>query len=332
MRLWTEARPIWPSVVAQTPEAAVRAVSSAVKTESDFVKAYSLLPRDSFFALLQEAQKQIIPVDGHVPKLVSIAEASDAGMRCMEHLYEVMLSCSSEELDLRKQQTQLVEPSGEVRTLFDDSTFMQRITRRAYETYDVAKADLLFEKLKNNNTWQCPTLTVLRNLAFINEESVRGNPNLKYLPNGMAKLIAPETDPRGRSADALAFSQDLYRKNLEILKQMNEHGVSILSGTDCLNPYCLPGFSLHEELQLLVSAGLSPLDALRTSTIQPARFMGREAEMGTLEVGKVADLVLLRANPLDDISNTAQIEIVVLRGEVLLRKALDAILADAEQK
>ena len=111
---------------------------------------------------------------------------------------------------------------------------------------------------------------------------------------------------------------------------MRRAGVRILAGTDLGNPYVYPGFSLHDELALLVQAGLTPLEALQTATINPAKFFGKEKELGTIEKGKLADLVLLDANPLEDINNTRKINAVVLNGRLLDRAALDKLLADVE--
>lgn len=104
----------------------------------------------------------------------------------------------------------------------------------------------------------------------------------------------------------------------------------MLAGTDCPNPYVYPGFSLHDELGLLVHSGLTPAEALRTATINPARFLGLTDSLGTVATGKVADLVLLDANPLGDIANTKRIRAVIQGGRLLNRKALDQLLARAK--
>lgn len=111
---------------------------------------------------------------------------------------------------------------------------------------------------------------------------------------------------------------------------MQRAGVGILAGTDTSNPYCMPGFSLHDELGLLVKAGLTPMQALQTATLNPARFLGTERDFGTIEAGKVADLVLLDANPLDDIANTKKIASVIYGGKLYPRSELDRMLAQVE--
>jgi hypothetical protein len=127
-----------------------------------------------------------------------------------------------------------------------------------------------------------------------------------------------------------ALARLVYQKQVELVGMMHRAGVALLAGTDVLNPYCFPGFSLHDELGLLVEAGLTPLEALQAATLNPARFLGKEQEFGTVEEGKRADLVLLDANPLEGISNTQKIAAVVVNGRLLDRAALDALLAQAE--
>jgi adenine deaminase len=122
----------------------------------------------------------------------------------------------------------------------------------------------------------------------------------------------------------------VYKKNLELVGMMRQSGVELLAGTDVGNPYCMPGFSLHDELALLVQAGLTPAEALQSATLNPARFLGKEADLGGIAPGQIADLVLLDANPLDDIGNTKRINAVVVNGGLLDRVALDRLLSKVE--
>jgi len=125
-------------------------------------------------------------------------------------------------------------------------------------------------------------------------------------------------------------AKKVFQKELEIVGAMRKAGVPILAGTDTGNPFCFPGFSLHEELALLVIAGLTPVEALRSATLNPAKFFGLDKTLGTIEQGKIADLVLLNANPLEDIRNTQRINAVIANGRFFDRKALDKMLAEAE--
>jgi imidazolonepropionase-like amidohydrolase len=117
---------------------------------------------------------------------------------------------------------------------------------------------------------------------------------------------------------------------LKIVGAMHRAGVRLLAGADAPNPYTFPGFGLHEELELFVEAGLTPLEALRTATLNPAEFLGKEKTLGTIEKGKFADLVLLDANPLEDIKNTTRIAAVVANGKYLPKSELEKLLAQVE--
>lgn len=200
------------------------------------------------------------------------------------------------------------------------------------ETFSLEKAAILFARLNRNRTWQCPTLTFLRSRAFINDPDFRNDPRLRYMPAAVRSAWYPSTDFRfeERTAEDFHLTRVLYQKEIQLVGMMHRAGVEFLAGTDVSNPYCFPGFSLHDELALLVEAGLSPLAALQAATLNPARFLGKEKEVGIVEKGKVADLVLLEANPLADIRNTTKIDSVVLRGQLLDRKALDRLLAELE--
>jgi imidazolonepropionase-like amidohydrolase len=127
-----------------------------------------------------------------------------------------------------------------------------------------------------------------------------------------------------------ATAKKVFQKQLEIVGAMRKAGVPILAGTDTGNPFCFPGFSLHEELALLVIAGLTPVEALRAATLDAVKFLGLEKTLGPIEEGKLADLVLLNANPLEDIRNTQRIDAVISNGRLFDRKALDKLLAEAE--
>jgi imidazolonepropionase-like amidohydrolase len=316
-------RPVWPGSMAIKNEAEAREAVKATKQQGyDFVKVYSLLPRAAYFAIADEAKKQGIPFAGHVPESVTVAEASDAGQKSMEHLTGILTACSAREDELRKglQDPQVPAPLR-----------LQR-RRLMLETLSMEKATALFNRLKQNHTWQCPTLTVLRSGAFLNDSNFRKDPRLKYMPTELKESWDPSRDFRFRSRTPEDFkvSRLVYKKQLELVGLMRRAGVEFIAGTDVVNPFCFPGFSLHDELALLVEAGFSPMEALQTATLNPARFFGKEKDFGTVQEGKIADLVLLDANPLEDIRNTTKINSVVVNGQLLERKRLDQLLAEVE--
>ena len=328
-------KPVWPgSIAVANASEGQQAVTQVKQAGADFVKVYSRLPRDAYFAIADESKKQGIPFEGHVPDSVTLEEASDAGQMTVEHLTGVLAACSTheEELLMSAQESTAAINSGQSSTPgFSGPEFRTRETL-ALETYSPQKADAVFGKLKKNHTWQCPTLTVLRSMAYSEDPSYSNDPRLKYIPHDIVSSWNPKADQflKNKTDEDWAISRKLFSKDLELVGAMERAGVDILAGTDTLNPYCLPGFSLHDELGLLVQAGLTPQQALQAATLSPARFMGRENDLGTVAAGKIADLVLLDANPIEDIGNTRKISAVVFGGKFFPRTSLDEMLTKIE--
>jgi tetratricopeptide (TPR) repeat protein len=210
---------------------------------------------------------------------------------------------------------------------------MREQTEQLLATYDETKASALFARLAKDHMWQCPTLVVQRSMASLDDPEFTSDPRLKYMPRQIRESWNPSNDARTATMTAADYDLDrrVLRKFMEILPAMEKAGVEFLAGTDVLNPFAFPGFSLHDELDLLVQSGFSPAEALRTATINPARFLHDEAANGSVAAGKNADLVLLDANPLDNIKNTQRIAAVVVRGRYLGRGELDGMLAAVEK-
>jgi imidazolonepropionase-like amidohydrolase len=266
---------------------------------------------------------------------VTAAEASDAGQRSIEHLTRVADACSKEETqidsEIQRQEALFRTPGATVAQKIDSGKNILRLNQRVVDTFDEATAQSLLALFVKNRTWQCPTLTVLR--AQIDDPLPTGDPRLKYLSNdvrakwddGYYKNVPP-----GPRAAIVQLSKRQFEESEMLVGLMYRAGVRILAGTDSMNPQCYPGFGIHDELALLVDAGLPPLAALQAATRNPAEFMGQLDRRGTIEVGKTADLVLLDKDPLADIHNTRSIQAVVLGGKLYPRALLDAMLAKAQ--
>ena len=309
-----------------TAPAQGRDLVRSIKSEGfDFVKVYSGLPRDVYFAIVDEAKAQGIAFAGHVPTSVSALDASDAGQKSMEHMFGIYLACSSREnelrSELRKGGTEL--PAREQRRLEVDE---------ALASYDDAKAAGVFEHLAKNKTWQAPTLTVFSKGRLPANSPLFSDARLRYIPPSTQQKWNEVGKQRVGTADEVEIWKKSFAKRLSILGAMHRAGIPVLAGTDTgwYNAYSYPGFELHEELLLLVRAGLTPLEALRTATINAARFLGMQENLGTIEKGKLADIVLLKADPLQDIANTQKIEAVIANGRLFDRTALDSLLVVAE--
>ena len=325
-------KPIWPGSIAVGTDAEGRqAVIRSKQEGADFIKVYSRLTREGYFAIADEAKKQGIPFAGHVPETVSVAEASDAGQKSIEHFTSFMEACSTREEELRKGRAEAwaTLPEGQA---FPSRASLRPLSRLMLDTFSPDKANALFARLARNHTWQCPTLTVLRNMAFIQDPAIHDDPRVKYMPHDIASGWDPAGDFRlkDRTEEDYDLARSIYKKLTTLVVPMRRAGVELLAGTDVLNPYCFPGFSLHDELTLLVAAGLSPMEALQAATRNPARFLDKEKDLGTVEKGKIADLVVLEANPLEDIGNSRKLDAVVLNGKLLPKAELQKMLADIE--
>jgi hypothetical protein len=300
----------------------------------DFVKIYAGIPRDAFYALADEAAKQGLIFAGHVPHSVSALEASDAGQKSIEHLTGVLEGCSPFGGEITRGYAKNMTGVNN-RTGMDKARLrvLRVLFERLLATYDKERAAVLFARFAKNGTWQCPTLTANRSIAFMGDAEFRNDPRLKYMPKPIRSSWQPENNPlwASRTAEDYAIQKRLYQKYTKTLAEMHRAGVRVLAGTDTGNPLCFPGFSLHDELTLLVEAGFTPLEALQAATLNAAIFQGTAESFGTIEKGKIADLVLLEANPLEKIENTKRIAAVVLGGKLFKKQQIDEMLADADK-
>lgn len=300
---------------------AVAAVRSLKQQGADFIKIISLA-REPYLALADEAKKQNIAFAGHVPEAITAAEASDAGQKSIEHLSGILIACSSREDELRAARTAaFAKPDGAA---------FARIITETLDSYDASKAAALFARFVKNGTWQAPTLVWSRVEAYMDKASA-DDTRLKYLPRAVRAEWQPTKLTANTKPEEFALQQRVFAKYLEIVGAMQRAGVQIIAGSDSLDPYVFPGFSLHEELTLLVKSGLTPMEALQAATRNAAKYLGLLNDYGTVEKGKIADLVLLDASPLADITNTQKISAVILGGRFMDKVALDQMLANVEK-
>jgi imidazolonepropionase-like amidohydrolase len=315
-----------PSLVVTTRSQSDAAVHRLVARGVDFIKVQSILSRDAYFAVAQAAQREHIVFVGHVPDRVTAAEAADAGQHSIEHLTNVLRGCSRDEPKLMREQFFIAakqQSPGQSRAR--ESRWLNRLLNE----YSPEKAAALIAKFKEKDVWQTPTLVLLKNDAFPTLENVAtSRDRAKFIPSRTLdtwKKSRTEQMKTVSPQDSELHAQ-LLRKSMNLVAQMQKAGVKILAGTDSPAPYVFPGSALHDELQLLVEAGLTPFEALQAATKSPAEFLHTPKNSGTIEKGKFADLVLLDANPLNDIRNSRKIRAVILRGKLLDRLTLDQLL------
>ena len=307
--------PRFPSSAPVANAADGRRVVDELKAKGvDFIKIQSLIPRDGYFAAADEAKKVGITFVGHVPDAVRASEASDAGQKSIEHF------------------TGIFEGSS---TIEDQLIVGPKSLGRNVSTFDPERARQLIELMAKNQTWQVPTLVWERGQWLIDDIDLSHDPLTKYAPKAWTERTWPmfvKSILSDMDTDPLPVRKHFVQMELDMTLAMFRAGVPFMAGTDtAAGVHIFPGFSLHQELALFVQAGLTPMQALQTATRNPAQFMGRLADMGTVEKGKLADLVLLDANPLEDIANTRRIRAVVLAGRYFGRADLDHMLKQVEE-
>jgi hypothetical protein len=241
----------------------------------------------------------------------------------MDHLTSVLLACSSEEEELRQERRE-AEASRDLAGLWS-------VGLRAIATYDPGKAQNLFLELSSNNTWQVPALVWTQASANLDHSDLGTDPRLQYVPASVRAQWQPGNLLRQTAPKRLADLKAEAARSAELVGSMQRAGVRFLAGTNSPEPYVFPGFSLHDELELLVKSGLTSLQALQAATSNPALFLIKLDQYGIVEEDHVADLVLLDASPLEDIRNTRKIFAVIVGGKYYSREDLDLMLAGVER-
>ena len=307
-------RPRFPSSIAiASPEEARHAVDDLKAHGADFIKLQSLLPRDAVLAIAEEARKREIAFAGHVPNAMRASDMSEAGMKSFEHLIGIFEGSSTAE-----------------------DAFLEggKTEGRFLATYDEARAASLAALLAKNHTWQCPTLVWERGGNLLDVSDFSGDARVKYVPgswkNKTWKRFTEEIT-QGYGTDDIATRKKFIDKELEVVRMLEKAGVPFLAGTDTpAGVHIFPGFSLHEELERFVAAGFTPLEALQTATLNPAQFFGMAGQLGAIEEGKLADMVLLSANPMEDIANTEKIAGVFVNGRYFSHSQIEKLLRGVE--
>jgi imidazolonepropionase-like amidohydrolase/6-phosphogluconolactonase (cycloisomerase 2 family) len=299
----------WPnSREVATPEDARKAVQEHVERGYDFIKVYDGLSADVYAALVKAAKQSSLQVMGHVPNDVGVDGVLEAGQRTIEHLdgYETFLESS-------------------------DSPVLGRTDMgsrmRAWGHMDRDLIPLIVEKIKQAGAWNCVTLVVMQRGYSLSPEEIKKElelPYMKYLPSGQVQQWKGITQsiPSG-FAEAIRSGQPARS---ELVGAFHKAGAPILLGTDVGNPWVAAGFSAHQELANLIDAGLTPYEALRAGTRNPAECLDATDEFGSVAVGLRADLLLLDANPLEDVANAARRVGVMRRGQWLTAAELHEML------
>ncbi len=282
----------------------------------DAIKVYNYIPRAAYFALVEEAKKLGIDVIGHRPHAISAIEAA-ANQKSIEHARFIL--------------HESFDGSEELRKLAANRKDWYEDRRRMLDEHNPAMANAIFEAMKTSGTWYVPTHLTRRVDAYADDPLILNDPLLRY----MHPLIkwqwledVNQVIDKNPSAEARKTYREFYEKGLELTGLAHQAGVKILVGTD----YIIAGATVHDELQQLVLAGLTPVDALRAATLSPAEYFGLEDEYGQIAEGMTADVILLRNNPFKDIGHTMDIESVIFNGNLYDRNKLQEIYDNVENR
>ncbi len=319
--------PAYPgSAVITTPEQAVREVAAEKQAGYDGVKVLDNLLPDVYEAVLRAAKEQRLPVYGHVPWRVGMENALGGGQRSFEHMTDWMHALLPKDSPARR--TLLAILGGEQPMNF------QGYMVQPFQSADKARIPELVARAAAAGVWFCPTLVASRRFTSTADElqALRSTNAMKFVaPSNWAYWDGLEAAVTSQQPDSAAMKAG-FNTMLASVRAMHEAGVGLLIGTDTPNPFVVPGFSVHEELQNFVDAGLTPYEALRSATRDAADFLGASEEFGTVAVGQRADLILVEANPLEDVGNVARRVGVSIRGRWFSEKDLRVLLDELAKK
>lgn len=289
----------------------------------DFVKITdNTIKPETYLYILQETRKRGMKTSGHVPFALTMDQVSSAGLGSVEHMIYVLKAGSTRD--------------KEVAEKIKAGVLTNRVaTPMLLQSFDESTALAVYQRMAKNGTFVVPTLTISRTVAFLDQDNHQNDTYLQYIGTGLKNTYAWRVNRAAQDGpDAIAERHALYDKSSALLPLLRKAGVTIMAGTDAgfLNSYVYPGLGLHQELQLFVKAGLTPLQALQSAIIPGPMFLRKTDLYGDIAVGKSADIVLLDRNPLQRIDATQAIHTVILRGTVYDRKALDGLLVEAKNK
>ncbi len=288
----------WPPPIStwvDSPEEAAAAVRRAHAIGYDKIKVYSFLSKESYDAIVSTARELKMDVIGHIPMALSVEYVLDAGQKLIAHSEEV--------------------------------------AKHAGGHYEPEQIDEYAQTMVAHGVWMTPTLATTRTILELldDHDAVLHRPEAVYASDPMQrsiwsfvteKLYLPIPD-RARTK----LRDDFYKLQRPLTKAFHDKGGRMMAGSDTILPGLVPGFALHRELRELVAVGLTPYEALRTSTTNPYEFLGEGGRKGTIAVGKESDLILVDGNPLEDVSAASKISGVLMRGRWMAKDEIDARMA-----
>lgn len=321
----------WPGqMVAATPDEGRQRVRESKAAGWGFIKSYSLLSEPTYLAIADEAQRQRLPLYGHVPESVLLETAVSAGHRSIEHFGRITQACATEEgamISANAQALQAPEPLPALMAV------MMGHNGRTLQSWDGQRCAAVVRRLASAGVAVMPSLMVSD--FYLGKDPAPDDPRMRSVPRAVrAQWGQGDWRRQQIPPELLAQAPKSVALDWKTFKMAHDAGVMVLAGTDAAfaNPFLFHGFTLHDELQRYVEAGLTPQQALMTATVNPGRFLKRGDLAGRVAIRQKADLVLLDANPLADIAATRRIHAVVANGRLFDRAALDALRRDVEER
>jgi imidazolonepropionase-like amidohydrolase len=310
------------SIPVTTKEEVIQAVDSLENMGVDFIKIYdSRISKEAYIWIIEEAKKRGITTSGHMPFTVMLKDAVTAGLGSVEHLYYILKGASTQEKEITQD-------------VINGKAGFWGSMDKLIATYDDIQASRVFELLKDNNTYVTPTKHIGNTLSYLDRDNHENDEYLQYVGEGIIETYKGRVRSAMRANEkAVEERHQLNSTFASLIPKMQAAGVSLLAGSDsgASNSYVYQGISLHQELAALVAAGLTPAEALRTATINGAKFLKVEDYYGSIEVGKSSDLLILDANPLEKIDNTQRISTLILGKKVYSQQDLSAMLESVKK-
>ncbi|MFS2136800.1 amidohydrolase family protein [Duganella sp. Dugasp56] len=315
-------KPLWKGTIeVGTPEEVSKALDGLQAQKVDFVKiTENTLKPEIYLEALRQARERGMRTSGHIPVQLTLAQMFDAGLGTVEHQSYLLRASTPREKELTAQ-------------VAAGTLTGKEAMRQSLASYDEQTARASFRYMASKGTAVVPTLSVSRVVAYLDRDDHSKDPALQYIGKGLRATYDWRVQRAALdNAAAIALRKATFEKSAALLPILAQEGVSIIAGTDAgfLNSYDYPGQALHDEIGLYVQYGLTPVQALRTAVVNGPRFLGKLDRYGSLEAGKSADLLVLDANPLQDIAATREIRTVVSRGQVYDRARLDRMMAETK--
>ncbi|GAB5486928.1 MAG: amidohydrolase family protein [Parasphingorhabdus sp.] len=290
----------------------------------DFVKAYEMLSPAALKAVITRAKHHKLPVTGHSPLSMTVRQSIEAGMTDMQHLRNLEMDCAADPDGLLAERQAIIAANKEEFGGGLRSSLHRLQREKAVAAKDETVCNELIALMKQKGVSQTPTLVISRFLSRQLYADKRFQDTFALMPKPIVESWMERANrlaKREPTARDIAFDDWL----MGMVAALDREGVSILAGTDAPIGFLTPGASLHEELAMLVEAGLTPLEVIGSATIEPAVFLGIQDQQGTIEPARKADLVMLSADPLVDIANVSAIDAVIKSGRYLDKQALDEL-------